>query len=227
LDRRGRRCIANRDIFSTASDHDGAPVLSRFPHAARAPHLIEVNVREVAQLFNSLDPSPFNERDLDREADEYIVSWAREFPLHEAVALRIHLTKWSDADPTRLVTDAVHHYYEYRAGLSDLEFQRIMREGRLTLLIGLAFLATCLVATGTLIPRGTSGWSGYLRESLTIVGWVAMWRPMETYLYDWWPIRRRGTVFRKLSVMPVEVVRTDGTTGRFPETIAPRAEGTR
>ena len=180
-------------------------------HRAGAPpaaRLIEVSVREVAQLFNSMDPSPFNEKDLDREADEYIVSWAREFPIRQPVALRVHLEQWPETDPTALITDAVRHYYAYRADISDLEFRRVMREGRLTLFIGLAFLATCLVATRALIPRGTSEWWGYVRESLTIVGWVAMWRPIETYFYDWWPIRRRSTVFRKLSAMPVAVVRT-------------------
>ena len=179
-------------------------------HKSPHPRFIEVSVREVGQLFTSMDPSPFNEKDLDREADEYIVSWAREYPVDAPVALRVHLAQWPERDPTPVVTDAVHHYYAYRAGLTDLEFRRVMREGRLTLVIGLSFLATCLIATRTLVPRDTNGWAGYLRESLTIVGWVAMWRPMETYLYDWWPIRRRGRVFRKLSSMPVEVVRKEG-----------------
>jgi len=171
------------------------------------PRLIEVNVHEVTQLFNSMDPSPFNDKDLDREADEYMVSWAREFPIEAPLALRVHLAQWPDVDPTPLVAEAIRNYYTHRADISHLEFRRVMREGRSALFIGLAFLATCLGVT-RLIPAGTNPWWGYLRESLTIFGWVAMWRPMETYLYDWWPIRRRTTVFRKLSAMPVEVVPT-------------------
>ena len=27
-----------------------------------------------------------------------------------------------------------------------------------------------------------------LREGLVITGWVAMWRPLEVLLYDWWPL---------------------------------------
>lgn len=27
-----------------------------------------------------------------------------------------------------------------------------------------------------------------LREGLVITGWVAMWRPLEILLYDWWPL---------------------------------------
>ena len=176
------------------------------PVAADSPRLIEISIREVKQLFNSMDPSPFNERDLDRDADEYIVNWAHEYSLNVPLALRVHLEEWPADDPTPLITDAVHHYFAYRSGLSDLEFRRIMREGRTTLVIGLLFLAALLIASQLLIGRNPAAWAGYVRESLTIAGWVAMWKPMETYLYDWWPVRRQGKVFKKLSVMPVEVV---------------------
>ena len=59
-----------------------------------------------------------------------------------------------------------------------------------------------------LFLHGEAGtWAGVLRESLTIAGWVAMWRPTQLYLYDWWPLRRKQRVYTKLSRMPVEVIR--------------------
>ena len=42
--------------------------------------MIELSVQEVAQLFESLDPYPFREKDLDKDAEEFIVGWARELP---------------------------------------------------------------------------------------------------------------------------------------------------
>jgi len=36
------------------------------------------------------------------------------------------------------------------------------------------------------------------REGLTIIGWVAMWRPIEIFLYDWWPIDHRRRVYLSL-----------------------------
>jgi len=48
-------------------------------------HLIELKLRELRQLFNTMDPSPFKEKDLDREAEEFIMSWARDYPLEEPV----------------------------------------------------------------------------------------------------------------------------------------------
>ena len=35
---------------------------------------IQLRLRELAQLFNSMDPSPFLDRDLDADAEEFIVS---------------------------------------------------------------------------------------------------------------------------------------------------------
>jgi hypothetical protein len=32
-----------------------------------------------------------------------------------------------------------------------------------------------------------------------IGGWVAMWRPLEIFLYDWWPLARRQRMFDKLA----------------------------
>jgi hypothetical protein len=37
--------------------------------------LIELKLSGLNQLFNSMDPSPFHERDLDHDAEEFIVSW--------------------------------------------------------------------------------------------------------------------------------------------------------
>jgi hypothetical protein len=172
-------------------------------HSART---IELEVRDTKQLFNSMDPSPFREKDLDSDAEEFIESWAQEFPRDAALTLRVYLSEWPAEDPTALIREAVHNYFAYRARQDALEFRRLMQQGRTSLLIGLVFLAACLLVIKTLAGSSTDTWAGVLRESLTIAGWVAMWRPMQIYLYDWWPVRRRSRIHRKLSLMPVEVI---------------------
>jgi len=169
-------------------------------------HRIELKLREAAQLFNTMDPSPFHEKDLDRDAEDFIVSWAREFPLDEPVSLIIYLdTLPQEQEPQPAIERAVHHYFAYRVELNRLEFRRLMQDGRRSLLTGLAFLAVCLTLSRFFVGAGTGTFSSFAKESLAIGGWVAMWRPMEIYLYDWWPLRRRAKVLKKLSQMPVEV----------------------
>ena len=151
-----------------------------------------------------MDPSPFHEKDLDHDAEEFIVSWMQEYPLRDPVSLVVHVNQSRD-DAQQLVEAAVHHYFAYRTKLNRMELHRLLKQGRISLVIGLAFLAACLLASELLLRLETSPFLTVLRTSLTIAGWVAMWRPMQIFLYEWWPIRRVGRIFEKMSHMPVEV----------------------
>ena len=71
------------------------------------PCVIALHLRSSAQLFNSFDPSPFTERDLDRDAAEYIVSSARECHASQPLVLRLHLDEATGADLPDLSTTLV------------------------------------------------------------------------------------------------------------------------
>ena len=170
------------------------------------PHTISLKLRDLNQLFNSMDPSPFIEKDLDDDAEEFIVSWAQEFSPNAPLKLRIYLDQWPAEDPKELIRTAVHNHFAHGAQITDLEFKRLLRQGRTSLFIGLLFLAACLILSKMLLGHEAGTWAAIVRESLTIAGWVAMWRPMQIYLYDWWPLLRRSRIYAKLSHMPVELV---------------------
>ncbi len=76
--------------------------------------------------------------------------------------------------------------------------------GRTSLLIGLAFLAICLVARN-LLAGSSSAVAHIVAEGLLIVGWVAMWGPLDIILYGWWPIYSRCKLFSRLSHLDVEL----------------------
>jgi len=81
----------------------------------------------------------------------------------------------------------------------------LLLEGRTSLLIGLAFLAMCLLGADMLSDIVNSTFFKILKESLTIGGWVAMWRPMQIFLYEWWPLVRRARIYRSLGRANVHV----------------------
>jgi len=170
------------------------------------PHFMSLKLHDLNQLFNSMDPSPFVEKDLDDDAEEFIVSWAQEFAPKAPIRLRIYLEQWPAEDPEEVVKTAVHNHFAHRASITDLEFKRLLKQGRATLFIGLLFLSVCLVLSKALLGSQVGTWAAVVRESLTIAGWVAMWRPMQIYLYDWWPLRQRSRIYEKLGHMSVEVV---------------------
>ena len=169
--------------------------------------VIKLRLSRVDQLFNSLDPSPFHERDLDTNAEEYIVAWAREIPASAALHIRIELpAEELRRARARGVETALGNYFGYRADLIDNELRELFRLGRLYLSVGLIVLMLCLLASQLL--RTSFADNPFMRvveESLLILGWVANWKPLETFLYDWWPIRRRLKLYRRLAAAPTEL----------------------
>lgn len=166
---------------------------------------IEVRLRELSQLFNSMDPSPFIDRDLDAAAEEFIVSWARELPHKSELELVIHLATLPPPDRVKGTEEAVRHYFASRAEVKHRELRLLIRRGRFSMLIGVLFLAGCFVL-GELAQRAGSGpLNEFAVLGLHIVGWVAMWRPLEVFLYDWWPIRSDQHLLERLARMKVRL----------------------
>jgi hypothetical protein len=169
--------------------------------------VIEVHVAELTQLFNAIDPSPFRERDLDPSAEEFVVCWARDARRDAPLALLVHVDASAGAaeDPA-VVRDAIRKFFGRRSLASTQRLRQLFRVGRTNLLIGLVFLAGSLLLGDLMANALAERHLGQvLRESFLIGGWVAMWRPMEIFLYDWWPIRAEVRLFERLSVMPVRV----------------------
>ncbi len=163
--------------------------------------VIELRVDDIGQLFHTLDPFPFRERDLDKEAEEYIVGWARELPADQPIRIIVH---FRDTEAQTRVAgelgEAFGRYFAYRADVTQRDLNELLRIGRRSLGIGVPVLVVCLViahlAGGyfTEVP-----FKRLVEESFLILGWVANWRPLEIFLYDWWPLVRRRDLYRRLS----------------------------
>lgn len=194
--------------------------MTRSPSAgdviAAGCQVIEVRVSELRQLFNAIDPSPFRERDLDPRAEEFIVEWARDLPRDAPLALRVHLERAAGlADEAALLGQAIHQYFQARAAGSRRSLRELFHRGRISLVIGLAFLGASLTLSDVIANASDSGFAALLREGFVIGGWVAMWRPLEIFLYDWWPILGEVRLLDRLGAMPVRL--------QYPETMADEA----
>ncbi len=186
------------------------PVTQRRGAEGFPPHcaLIEVHVTDVKELFDSFDPTPFHKRDLDPGAEQFIASWAREIPGHGSLGLLVHVDRApTEREASEMVRGAVRDHFARNARSTRQRLRQLLRIGRTSLVIGLAVVAASILIGDAIaaVLRGDQT-GGVIRESLLIGGWVAMWRPLEIFLYEWWPFRAEACLFDRLSVMTVMVM---------------------
>ena len=187
-------------------------------HITQHPtHTLELRVRELAQLFNSLDPTPFINKDLDHACEAFIENWALSLPHDSHLHLTIHVEQLASAsEASEQIAEAVHNYYGYKIELENAKLRQLLRQGRLSLIIGIAFVTACLLLAEVITSLLPGPGAKIARESLTIIGWVAMWRPVQIFLYDWWPLKGRIRVFENLRFARVKVVQGEASAARKP-----------
>lgn len=161
---------------------------------------IELSIHDIGQLWHTLDPLPFRERDLDQAVEEFLVSSAAEMAQRGTIEILVRLPKSeADREEARHVSDAIRHYFGYRADVVGWELRELFRTGRTSLAVGLVVLAACMIAAqfATKLLGGQVG--RFFEEGLIILGWVANWQPIQIFLYGWQPMTRRRGLYRRLA----------------------------
>ncbi|MFZ0004616.1 hypothetical protein [Methanoregula sp.] len=169
--------------------------------------LIEIKLTSVSQLFNSFDPAPFYEKELDSDAEEYIVDTVQDFPAKTKFMILIYLPPaLVVSEEVKKIIPGIHNHFQYRMLVTERKVRQKIRFGRFSLLVGLSFLAVALIASQLVAALNMYIIAQLLSYSLLIIGWVAMWQPITIFLYEIWPIIRLKRIYEKISTMEIEIL---------------------
>jgi hypothetical protein len=170
--------------------------------------LIEIKLSTVAQLFNSFDPAPFHEKELDTDAEHYIVDIIKDFSPKTEFRIRIYLPNdIASSDQAQKIVPAIHNHFQYKTLVTERKFRHQVRHGRRSFAIGLSFLAVALISRELLVTSLKNPFFADLfADALLIFGWAAMWEPITVLLYELWPIKQQRNIYRKISTMEIEIL---------------------
>ena len=185
---------------------------SRAHHSTRyrvidGKHSVELKLRTPHQLFDERDPAPFREKDLDDDAARYIHGSYRDLKGQGEVKLSLYFSEMGDFETRpQVIRHAIHAFFGFEADSKRRELQDIFRQGTVSFAIGALFLFLCTWLSGFL-PAAAADWAltPMFKEGLAIMGWVAMWRPISIFLYEWWPIREAMNTYLELSELEIDI----------------------
>jgi len=139
---------------------------------------------------------------LDDEVTEQLVERVAVLP--SSVPVRLHVVTLAEA-PQRQIPAVVHHHFAMLRERAEYRLKRTVQAGRFSLFVGVLVLLAALGLAEALSRMTTGGVAIVIEEGLTIVGWVALWRPLDLLLFERWQLRREITLYRRLEEMEVEV----------------------
>jgi hypothetical protein len=101
---------------------------------------VELRLRELSQLFDPLDRSSPDERDLNHRVEEFIVESLKEVFSNKVRELVVHFDQPKTMpDEERIVAHAIRAHFARRAKFFQLSLHKLIRRGLISLGIGWHF----------------------------------------------------------------------------------------
>lgn len=168
---------------------------------------IELRVDDLEQIFDKRDPNPFRKRDLDDDASEYITTCASEIGFKKVGKIVIETREHYPEEVIQTIKSAVNDFFKYRVDITQKKLNMTFSLGFRTLFIGLTFLAGSIFISGLLKENYEKGLLySFLKEGLILTGWVSMWKPVNIFLYEWWPLVTQRNLYDSLSRIEIDVI---------------------
>ncbi|HTY14695.1 MAG TPA: hypothetical protein VMC42_03215 [Methanoregulaceae archaeon] len=168
--------------------------------------VIELVLKNVMQLFNSFDPSPFHEKELDSDAEEYLFNTIDDLPVAAPVKLVIYLPSEAiNEDIKKSIALGIRNHFSYRSAIDSRELKRLFRRGRRVLFIAVVLLFISLIARQYLARLPNNIFNGMAQEAFLIFGWVVLWEPVYIFIYGWWPITTKRKIHEKIRDMEIDL----------------------
>jgi hypothetical protein len=185
------------------------------------PEKIALPLRDLHGLFTSPEYDPDNDRtngdapatdmfedELYEPGIDYLVSRlrGRRLTRHGQLVLVLPPVK-VQPDLASMARRAIDRYCRYKILESKRTLNELLWIGLKALQVGVLFLASCLVLAAAIarsnVEPGTFG--DIVTQGLTIIGWVSLWRPIEVFLYEWWPLWRAVRVYDYILRMDIVI----------------------
>ncbi|MGC5171452.1 hypothetical protein ACLQ2Q_12445 [Microbacterium sp. DT81.1] len=175
--------------------------------------MIDIDVRETAELFTAAEADPFLGRYARDAGAERILERMlhdRSVRRHPNPSIAVRVSEPADHDVDQIQT-ALEGYWDERIRDARTQRRRVWTRGLKELAIGVVFLAVCLAAAAALSTTSTSADSlqRFFIEGLIIVGWIALWHPVDMLLFGPWDLNAQLRALRRLRGAPVTLTAPD------------------
>ncbi|MBU0461292.1 MAG: hypothetical protein KJ574_01765 [Nanoarchaeota archaeon] len=183
-------------------------ILKHYKQDSDGKYLLEFAIKELDDFYDPLDPDSLHERDLnpaivDRVLQEIII-----FPHDAELRFLFHLPKkWKKHNVEKHLENAVRHTFKYNYLDVNIHLHRRMRKGK-KIFVAASVIFIGLVSTAKIIESMAADSFAWIviAEGLYIGGWVSLWRPIETLLYDWLPLKEEKKRYARLLHMDIKFV---------------------
>lgn len=174
------------------------------PLVSRDNQVILLKIETLDDLFERLDPSPMTERDLSPSVHAYLSEQLMRGDGNCPAMVSLDAPASLGLDEA-VVESAARTHFARQAVAKHLEFVRLIRKGWVLMGVAIVFGLMLVFMSQWIATISDSRLMEKIANALSILVWVVVWRPAETLIYDWRPIRETAQLYKRLSQMTLRI----------------------
>jgi hypothetical protein len=169
---------------------------------------LELDLRDADRLIDPAAEWPSLPGCLRPAAEAAIIDWARRQPKDAPLAILVRLPPSALAEAGQLeLAERVSAHFQRMADDQAYTVKVFLADARRSAAIGFGIAAACLFTVWTLYSSYQGSMTARaIRDTLSILGWIAAWKPLEMLVHERRPILRRLRLLRRLAEASVRVV---------------------
>jgi hypothetical protein len=168
---------------------------------------IDVFIKTLDDLYNDSNYNTLRDNTLNSKLDKYLLNCARNYKLNKRITIVIHIpTNLMSNDISNIKKIFIYHF-SLKIKETELQLKQKFRQWKINLFIGATFLCLCFILLEWFSNESNMKIIKMFRESLLIVGWVALWEPISFILFGWHPIVKKKLYYKKLMNSPISIQR--------------------
>lgn len=160
---------------------------------------LAVNETTINQYFNQHDPAPQYKRQLSQEFEGYIMNYVIAAKRYTKLEFRITINSEEERKYTEPLIHAIRRHFSIRKTLKEAEFKRFKKRSYALLFVALSIGLLCHWLLPSLLPAGEGhGFMSAVTNSLDVLSWVTLWRPIDKLVFQWNPFLKEISILDKL-----------------------------
>lgn len=183
--------------------------------AGEANREISLHLKKLDDLFVEPETNPFENTHLGTSGVKIVLDELRFRPSNQGVRLKIYLPS-SQITPRldERVLDAIQRYCQFMIQEGEKEIEDIRRTGRAKLIVGLIGMVICflLSSAGYWLAENLGSSlairvvADLLASFFAVVGWVIVWNPLDSLVFEWRPVRRDNRIYQSICGVALTIV---------------------
>lgn len=166
---------------------------------------INVIVKDSKDIFEHFGFRSLEDKVMNAGLETYIISSIKNYPIKRKVNIIISFVQEREEVDISSIEKTIHTHFKYKAEETNLNLKQQFRQWKINMTIGILFLILCLILVEVLERFSPTNIVKILKESLLIIGWVALWEPITFILFGWRAVKRNMLYYEKLSHVAIAI----------------------